>query len=556
MKSIDKSIILFRADKTALSVGLALALASGLTSPVAQAVDQTNTKLLKRMADLERRIEQAEVRAAQAEARAKRAEEQARQSSQLAQEPRPVRPGGAKPIPAQPAPVPPVEPTEAVAPAPAPAPAPEPGAPTKEFTFGAYARAGVLIDDNANGVKGTGPYMSPAGRLGASIGRLGVEGDKYMEAKLQMKQTLPSGAYSRYFLMIADSVETNNDWSADDSQINVRQLYAELGNLPSFTGAFKDSLLWVGKRFDRNNFDIHIFDSDIVFLAGTGAGIYDIKPSPTWSTNLTLYGRDFGVVDSSKLKIQNYILSSNNYFHFSPASPQYFQFMLSLMHASDNEDRKPDAAQSGVHALVAYGDDKSFYGLRPGSSKSGLLYGQGLGAQVKGIGSDGDLSDDAQAVRVFTYGSTPIAPNWQMVAGLLAEHSQDRYVKGDEYNWAALNVRFAQAVTQNFQMLYDVGYQYMDLDSGVRAVGVNTAASGGFYRLTVAPTFKLDTAEFFMRPELRFMVSYLGWDQGLNGFKYADQLTRTEADQDAFFANTQFTGEDRWLFGAQMEIWF
>ena len=91
----------------------------------------------------------------------------------------------------------------------------------------------------------------------------------------------------------------------------------------------------------------------------------------------------------------------------------------------------------------------------------------------------------------------------------MAEHSKDRYTKGDEYNWASLDLRFAQAITQNFQMVYDAGYQYMDLDNGTKTPGVNNSASGSFYRLTIAPTFKLDTSEFFMRPELRFMaVSY------------------------------------------------
>lgn len=514
--------------RTALSISIALSLMAGVTE--VQAAGKST--LERRLADLERRIEQAETRAARAEARARQAEEKARQTDAQVQQ---------------------VEQVQARQVA---APAAKPGEATKEFSFKAYARAGALFDDNFNGVSGTGPYMSPAGRLGASVGRLGVEGDKYMEAMLQMKQTLPSGAYSRYFLMIADSVESNNDWTADDSKLNVRQLYAELGNLPSFTGAFKDSLLWVGKRFDRNNFDIHIFDSDIVFLAGTGAGIYDVKPSDTWKTNLTLYGRDFGVIDSSSVKIQNYILSSNNYFYLHPESPNYWQVMLSIMNANDNADRKADAARSGAHAMVAYGDDKSFYGLREGNSKSGVLYGQGLGAQVKGIGSDGDLTEDAKAVRAFTYGGTKLAPNLQVVTGLMAEHSKDRYVKGDEYNWAAVNVRFAQAITQNFQMLYDLGYQYMDLDNGVRTPGVKNSANGSFYRLTIAPTFKLDTAEFFMRPELRFLVSYLGWDDDLNGFKYADQLADGPTDKRAFFANTTFTGSDAWLFGAQMEIWF
>ncbi len=51
---------------------------------------------------------------------------------------------------------------------------------------------------------------------------------------------------------------------------------------------------------------------------------------------------------------------------------------------------KGDAANTGVHALLGL-HNESFYGLRDGTSKTALLYGHGLGAEVKGIGSDGAL---------------------------------------------------------------------------------------------------------------------------------------------------------------------
>ena len=62
-----------------------------------------------------------------------------------------------------------------------------------------------------------------------------------------------------------------------------------------------------GKRFDRDNFDIHFFDSDIVFLSGTGAGVYDVQRSDSWKANFSIYGRDFGEIDSSSTDIENYI---------------------------------------------------------------------------------------------------------------------------------------------------------------------------------------------------------------------------------------------------------
>lgn len=71
--------------------------------------------------------------------------------------------------------------------------------------------------------------------------------------------------------MLADGQRDYNDWTGGSSNLNIRQAFAELGALPSFTGAFKDSTVWAGKRFDRDNFDIHWLDSDVVFLAERAA---------------------------------------------------------------------------------------------------------------------------------------------------------------------------------------------------------------------------------------------------------------------------------------------
>lgn len=130
---------------------------------------------------------------------------------------------------------------------------------------------------------------------------------------LEHKQTLDNGATTRFKVMVADGQTTYNDWTASSSDLNVRQAFVELGNLPTFTGAFKGSTLWAGKRFDRDNFDIHWIDSDVVFLAGTGGGIYDVRWNDSIRSNLSLYGRNFGDIADSSNSVQNYILSMNNF---------------------------------------------------------------------------------------------------------------------------------------------------------------------------------------------------------------------------------------------------
>ncbi|MEZ9326148.1 carbohydrate porin [Vibrio cyclitrophicus] len=402
------------------------------------------------------------------------------------------------------------------------------------FEFHGYARSGLLINDDLNGATGTGPYMTAAGAIGAPIGRLGVEDDHYVEANLIHKRFADDGSSALFRIMLADSTETNNEWTASESQLNVRQVYSELNRLSMFSEseAFSEATFWAGKRFDRDNFDIHFFDSDIVFLSGTGAGVYDVQMSENWKANFSIYGRDFGEIDSSSTDVENYIATMNNRIG-------QWQVMLSGMTSADNDSHLNGAAESGVHAMFTYHGD-NFFGLSEGFSKTGMLVGSGLGAELKGIGSNGDLLDDAKAVRLFSYGVTRIGDNWRLAPALMAEHSQDRLKKNDEFTWASLNFRLAQELSENFEMVYEGSLQYMDLDNSTEQ------ASGGFYKATVAPTLKLSTSTgFFDRPELRFAVSYVDWSEDLNGYSIS-----TEVD-----AATMGEGGEV-LFALQMETWF
>jgi sucrose porin len=419
-----------------------------------------------------------------------------------------------------------------------------------EFSFKGYARSGFLTDDSKHNVRGVGPYMTPAGRLGGPIGRLGVEPDTYLELVFESKIEHESGAYSKYSAMLADGVLTNNEWTADESNLNVRQVYAELGHLPSFANSdtFRDAVLWAGKRFDRNNYDIHFYDSDVIFLAGTGGGIYDMKPSRDWTSHLSLYARNFGTITPTNEEVQSYILTTNNF--IGP-----WQIMLSVLSAADNNDRTAGAAQDGVHLLLGYSMD-NFYGFSDGFSKAGILLGRGLGAQPKNLGAEGDVTHDAKSVRIHTFGVTNLSNNWRIAPAFMAQSSKDYYYKGDDFIWYSFNLRLEQAITQNFQMDYEFTYQYQDLDTGLTAAqvapGVKTKASGGLYKLTLAPTFNLDTfSGFFQRPALRFLASYMDWDKDLNNFNYGEAL-----DEPGTFSQTGWGGSDHWLYGVQMEIWF
>lgn len=161
------------------------------------------------------------------------------------------------------------------------------------FEFHGYARSGLLMNSSGTSTQG-GPTFTPAGETGGNVGRLGNEPDTYLEMNLEHKQTLDNGATTRFKVMLADGQRSYNDWTATSSALNVRQAFTELGKLPTLGGPFSNATFWAGKRFDRDNFDIHWIDSDVVFLSGTGAGVYDMRWNDTFHSNLSLYGRTFG----------------------------------------------------------------------------------------------------------------------------------------------------------------------------------------------------------------------------------------------------------------------
>lgn len=287
-------------------LALAVALGLGMSNPLWAA----DGGIEARLAALEARVQAAEARAEAAESRASQAEVKASAASEQAQ----VADNRSQEV-------------------------DEKTAGAQGFEFHGYARSGLLVNSNGNGGRG-GPYITPAGSVGGAVGRLGNEDDTYMEANLLKTQTFEDGSWARYKLMLADGVETSNDWTASDSSLNTRQVFAEIGNLASFDGPFKNAVLWAGKRFDRDNFDIHWLDSDVVFLAGTGGGVYDVQLADSWKANFSLYGRDYGDISASGLSdIESYILTMNN-------RVGNWQWMVNGLSAKDNDARINDKGRA------------------------------------------------------------------------------------------------------------------------------------------------------------------------------------------------------------------
>lgn len=432
------------------------------------------------------------------------------------------------------------------------------------FEFSGYARSGMLINNNGRGARG-GPGVSPASSIGgdAHVGRLGNEKDNYVELSFIKNMRFSDGSHAKFKAMLADGANNPDPWVQDNDShhMNIRQLYVEMGDLPSFGSVFTDSTLWAGKRFDRDNFDIHFTDSDIVFLGGTGGGINDVRWTDKLSSDFSIYARNFGDLGSDRYDdndVQNVMLTANTFWN-------NWQWMITGMSAQGNDDlkdntsttgsyalRSDNTAKSGIYSMLAYHDKEKFYGITRGSSESALQFGRGLGAEARQPGSDGDLTAEAKSVRFASYGILPLNSTWEIAPSVIAQHSEDRYRDGDRYDWATFNLRASQAITQNFALLYEASWQYMNLNSNGRTymndgnVANYQRVSGDFYKLTFAPTFKVgDVFDIKARPEIRFFATYMNWSKELDSYALNDD-----------FGSVGFTSGGTWNFGVQAEVWF
>jgi len=147
-------------------------------------------------------------------------------------------------------------------------------------------------------------------------------------------------------------------------------------------------------------------------------------------------------------------------------------------------------------------------------------------------------------VKFATYGMTRLSDRLSIAPLLVAQSSNSRYIESDHYDWVTLNSRLIQEINQNFALQYEASYQYMDIDP--KGFNGNKPVSGSYYKLTFAPTFKMqNVTDFFERPEIRFFVTWMSWDKNLDNYSSTDT-----------FGNAGYHSSGSLMFGTQLETWF
>lgn len=368
------------------------------------------------------------------------------------------------------------------------------------FEFKGYARAGVMYNTALN---------SNAGDIDKnSIGRLGNDANDspYMEAEL-IKNFKAGQAWGKYHVMMAASSGNKATWDDNTGKVHARQAFVEMGGLKFAPKA----TVWVGKRFYGRD-DIHITDFYYRDLSGTGAGVQGLM-----NGNLDLAwinGENQGTDTKDGGNMSNINLDARYRFDKFEA-----EGLVGI-----RKGAAADKETSLVQGALTY-SPSGFFNVGSGFSKVVLQAGVNCASWNLGktYEQDGAL-DGVNAVKLLAFGVTDIGEKWQIMPQAVFDYTDPK--SGDGTWNLSLVARPQMIMSENMIMAFEAGY-------AMHNDGNDTTSD---YKLTVAPTLKLDANAFWNRPELRAFVTYVG---------HSDNKISVD-------------GKDKseLRFGTQAEVWF
>lgn len=393
-----------------------------------------------------------------------------------------------------------------------------------------YMRSGLLLNGK-NGLKGADSFNKNR------IGRLGNEGDTYGEIELIKTWNMDNGSWIKFHTMLANGndffYDNESRGNVDNHNLELRQLYIEGGKIPSFTGNFKDSTIWAGKRY-YNKRNIGLTDFNYTDFSGIGAGIDNVK-FKRGTLGFAVIGNDSDVEKSN-----NIIGAVATY------REREWSFFLAGSKSKDRDtipflatNKTLRLAETGFQFGAEY-THPNFYWMGAGESKYFVMAGTGL-ASGTGLGRmkttttwvdavinpstvrEGyyNVAENGTSYRLGTYGSTSINEKWDLYTALTAQFDNTVYVKNQDGIEAGFVVRPVYKVNSNLELQFEAGVGYEEIRT--RTFNNGTAAIPRLanydqtltYKLTFAPTFKFDVPQLAEKPLVRTFVTYLGSDKNI-----------------------------------------
>ena len=377
------------------------------------------------------------------------------------------------------------------------------------------------------------------------VGRWGNEYDTNFNINFSKKFIQNNGAWTRLAVQLESWSDNYDNSVGESSKVDLTQLYIEMGNVPMFSGAFKDSVLVAGKK-KWDDQQVEILDYYYQDVAGTGLGIENIK---LWDGKLSLayITNDFkdGEIaerDKKGKEVAEDIRAYKAKYTYKDLSGE-----IMYAHAMDHDDvteltnkdnyneadiSKREAADDGIYAGLYY-QPNNFFGLE-GKGQHYLQYSTGLLAG-EGIGKiDTDFNkraaDDAVTYQLGLGGTVRLGDRTHMLVSyrsLRAENIEARKFESYPHrdaqgkpipgrrteflnSWRvksdALVLRPIDYVNQNLDLWLEAGIGRRDAES----YNGNTEEHL-YYKISAGPQLKyyVGSAE----TSLRLFATYIG-DEG------------------------------------------
>lgn len=289
------------------------------------------------------------------------------------------------------------------------------------------------------------------------VGRWGNEYDTNFNINLSKKFYQSNGAWTKLAVQLESWSDNYDNSVGDDSKIDLTQLYIEMGNVPMFSGAFKDSVLVAGKK-KWDDQQVEVLDYYYQDVAGTGLGIEKIK---LWDGDLSFayITNDFkdGEIaerDKKGREVAEDIRAYKAKYTYKDLSGE-----IMYAHAMDHDDvteltdkdnyieaniSKREAADDGIYAGLYY-QPNNFFGFE-GKGQHYLQYSTGLLAG-EGIGKiDTDFNkkaaDDAVTYQLGLGGTVRLGDRTHMLVSyrsLRAENINARKFEKYAYSYPGAN---------------------------------------------------------------------------------------------------------------------
>lgn len=364
------------------------------------------------------------------------------------------------------------------------------------------------------------------------VGRWGNEYDTNFNINLSKKFTQSNGAWTKLTVQLESWSDNYDNSVGDSSKIDLTQLYIEMGNVPMFTGAFKDAVIVAGKK-KWDDQQVEVLDYYYQEVAGTGLGIENIK---LWngSLNLAYISNDFKDGELSNLEGEKAedIRAYKAKYTYGDISGE-----VMYAHAMDNdrikeyknnlETWKRDAADDGFYTGLYYQPD-NFFGLE-GKGQHYLQYATGLLAG-EGIGKiDTDFNkraaNDAVTYQLGLGGTVRLGDRTHMLVSYRSLRAQDIEARktvsywydpvnpsGAKYDnsWRvnkletdALVLRPIYYINQNLDLWLEAGIARKDTEAYN-----GTTEDHLLYKISAGPQLKYYVGN--AETSLRLFVTYIG----------------------------------------------